>query len=288
MLKVQLDIFSGRPNPYWMLSKEEESKLVDQILANPNAMLPLSADTGGLGYRGFIVELVNQDDGPYAQLKLPSAFRLGGMYDVDKSASLWLLDTSEKPDVEVSDFLRDVAAKGIDGAIAQLPPTQIVPGTPSDDRGPGQSCAVNFLTSDTDFSFWNGSSYRPYNNCYNYASNYRSNTFAQPGRQAGAMFTQFTCSNLGNAVRADGYADSCLGGGAQNISICLVLKPAPDPDFHFYRLCSNNHWCHKPGSTSARNTDNSGNWITSVSSCDRGPYTTVCEYFYANQSKVVN
>ena len=33
-------------------------------------------------------------------------------------------------------------------------------------------------------TYWNASNVRPYNNCYNYATNRRTDTFAQPGRQA--------------------------------------------------------------------------------------------------------
>lgn len=284
MLSVELDIYSGMPNPTWILTDMEEAQLVDRILAVPNLMLPLSADTGGLGYRGFIVTAVSETDGAWGKAKLPSTFRIGGVYDKDKSATAWLLETSEKPDTEVDDYLRQLAADGIVAAQPLEEPNAGPTGTVGPTGG-GQSCASNYLTSDTDFSFWNGSSYISYNNCYNYASNYRNNTFAQPGRAGGQVWTALTCSNMSAAVRRDGYADSCLGSGAKNISICLVI--APNRDFHFYRLCARGHWCHKPGKTAARNYDNSGRWITSVESCDRWIYTDVCGYFFSNQSRYV-
>lgn len=38
----------------------------------------------------------------------------------------------------------------------------------------------------------------------------------------------------------------------------------------------------------AKNRDNSGNWISSVENCNRGNYTTVAGYFFANRSMAVS
>ncbi len=278
MLSVELDIFSGMPNPTWVLSEKEEAQLVDRVMADKSLMLPLPADTGGLGYRGFIVSAMSEDNQAWHKAGLPSTFRLGGVYDAEKSAALWLLDTSEKPNTEVEDYLRGIVQSSI---LEQFDSDSFAP------EGYGMSCASNYFTSDVNFSFWNGSSYISRNNCYNYASNYRSNTFAQPGRKAGRLFSSPpSCGTVGPAVRADGYVDACLGGTAKNITICLVIWP--DKDFHFYRLCTNGHWCHKPGQTAARNYDNSGRLITNPQTCNRGYYTVFCEYFYANSYVVVS
>ncbi|HEX6904415.1 MAG TPA: hypothetical protein VF789_32200 [Thermoanaerobaculia bacterium] len=275
MLQVELDIFSGRKNPTWMLTGKEEKELLDRLTAQPKAMLPAQATDGRLGYRGYVVTAVSEDPAK----KLPSRFRIGGHPGSESELNLWLLETSEKLDTEVDDYLRDVAA----GMIRQ------------DERTPGQGdalldkgalagCASNYLTSSTDFSFWNGAAYMPYNNCYNYASNYRNNTFAQPGWQTGyALPFPPTCANVRTGVISDGWRDTCQA--SNNLTICLVIWPGND--FHFYRLCINGRWCHKPGQTAARNTDNSGNIITSPATANRGPYTTLCEYFYAGGGSVV-
>ena len=75
------------------------------------------------------------------------------------------------------------------------------------------------------------------------------------------------------------------GSGPDNLTICLVIWP--NTDFHFFRLCSGGLWCHKPGQTPAKNTDNSGNLITNPQTANRGPYTTFCEYFYVGGGSVV-
>jgi hypothetical protein len=157
------------------------------------------------------------------------------------------------------------------------------------DEGALASCASNYLTSSSDFSFWNGAAYVWDNNCYNYASNYRTNTFAQPGRQTGYTLTfPPTCSKVRTGCISDGWADTCRA--SNNLTICLVIWPSTSPstgDFHFYRKCSGGLWCHKPGHTPAKNTDDSGNLITSPATANRGPYTTLCEYFYVGGGSCV-
>ena len=54
-MQVELDIFSGRPNPTWMLTSDE-MRTVRQLLAQlaPVGDQPLAVHEG-LGYRGFIL-----------------------------------------------------------------------------------------------------------------------------------------------------------------------------------------------------------------------------------------
>lgn len=52
--EVELDIFSGKPNPMWSLTNAVADKLLEQLAA-----LPLTSArelSGNLGYRGFIVQ----------------------------------------------------------------------------------------------------------------------------------------------------------------------------------------------------------------------------------------
>lgn len=65
MLTVELDIFSGRPNPRWTLSEAEEKELVNYILANPASILPDTLGQAQLGYRGFIVRIHDTQSAAY-------------------------------------------------------------------------------------------------------------------------------------------------------------------------------------------------------------------------------
>jgi len=50
-VQVTLDVFSGRPNPSWFLSADEEQELVRRLQGLPSGHGP--SPEGDLGYRGF-------------------------------------------------------------------------------------------------------------------------------------------------------------------------------------------------------------------------------------------
>ena len=137
-------------------------------------------------------------------------------------------------------------------------------------------------------SFWNdGGVIQGNNNCYNYSNNRRTDTFAQPGRAAGAMWTSLTCPNVHAAATADGLepvaaATACP---SKKCRLALVVDPdAPGRDYHWYRQDANGMWTHKPGGTQATNLDNSSNPITNPETADRGGYIHFCGYFCACSS----
>ncbi|MCP3137654.1 hypothetical protein [Pyxidicoccus xibeiensis] len=266
MVTVELDIFSGRPNPKWTLSEREVRQLAERIRADPSLLLPLDADTGGLGYRGFVLRA--EDTGAvddWKRLGLPSTVRLGGRFQPEAAESAaFLLHTAESARLDLKD----------PGPVLGAAEQTIIETMDLQGLAPSY-CYPAALSSDTDFTFWNGASYMRYNNCYNFASNYRSNTFAQPGRAAGQMYTAIDCTNVGAAALRDGWLTTCRSDA--NYNVCLVIWPGYD--YHWYRFCANNHWCHKPGQTAARNTDNSNQLITNPETCNRGGYTIFCGYY---------
>ena len=50
---VELDVFSGRPNPTWSLPVEQAVELLEALKDLPPADKPLRGN--GLGYRGFVL-----------------------------------------------------------------------------------------------------------------------------------------------------------------------------------------------------------------------------------------
>jgi hypothetical protein len=134
-------------------------------------------------------------------------------------------------------------------------------------------------------AIWNNDTYvRRCNNCYNYACNIRTDTFAQPGFGSGNQYQQINCGDVGAGAVADGLAaipdDGNCGCRDCCHKVALVIAPGPYvTDFHWYRLDRDGKWSHKPGQTAARNTDNSGNLITDPRTADRGPYTVFCGFY---------
>lgn len=56
-IEVELDIFSGRPNPTWTLSKPDADQCLEKLAALPPATPRDLA--GNLGYRGFVLRITN-------------------------------------------------------------------------------------------------------------------------------------------------------------------------------------------------------------------------------------
>jgi hypothetical protein len=129
------------------------------------------------------------------------------------------------------------------------------------------------------------------NNCYNYACAIRTDTFAQPGRGTGHMYSfPIDCPGIDAAARSDGLrpSDCARGCGCRDCCHKVALAIAPGEafnDFNWYRLDRDGRWSHKPGST-VTNLDNSGNPITDPRTADRGPYTVFCGCYCVCQGQV--
>lgn len=123
MLEVELDIFSGMPNPRWILTEKEEQELMARIAADPAQVSDANSaqEQFSLGYRGMIVRLIK--DGASGVRKaqqagvLPDEFRVGSKPVRDRAASAadWLLKTSEQSskNSRVTDTLREIASHGV-------------------------------------------------------------------------------------------------------------------------------------------------------------------------------
>jgi hypothetical protein len=62
MLKITADVFSGRPNPAWVLTDEQEARTVLRELAQNRTLIAQAAPPeASLGFRGFFVELLSDE-----------------------------------------------------------------------------------------------------------------------------------------------------------------------------------------------------------------------------------
>lgn len=289
-LKITLDIFSGRPNPVLVVSAAEAKKVLDSIspkgrarkLSNRSLQPP-----GNLGYRGIIVEQLDKASKEHpGVMKLTNANMFGteSFSDLDGEAMESFVfnklarfkDVPNKKEFkgylekEMNRFKKNAAAAM---ALPVIPIPPII-----------NPC---FCAPDPDLAWWNdGGTIQFNNNCYNYASNYRTNTFAQPGKAAGQQYTSLSGCSVAAGQRsakdgaiADKLIDlplannKCPGKGHL---VALVI--APGFDFHWFRKGPNGRWSHKPGGTAAKLTDNSGNLITDPRTANRGPYTQFCTF----------
>jgi hypothetical protein len=117
-MRVELDIFSGRPNPAWELTEAESAEFLRRFRALPGAPAGQAVpDEGKLGYRGLIV---TGDGGieSFASIVVAGGVALGRKpsgsqvyLDKDQSLERWLVSAGRarlEPDVynEVAKELR--------------------------------------------------------------------------------------------------------------------------------------------------------------------------------------
>jgi hypothetical protein len=130
------------------------------------------------------------------------------------------------------------------------------------------------------------------NNCYNYATDVRNNSFGQPGIGGGLIDRPSYCDGpVGDATLncpdktvgsiADGLtstgAEPSLDGIEFGHVVALVIAPAAD--FHWYRRDRDGMWSHKIGPTAATNLDHSDRPISDPRTADRFRYTQFCGFF---------
>lgn len=297
---VTLDIFSGRPNPSWRLSDKNAKGLVDRIAGR--ALVSADADAGHqmLGFRGLIVS--PSDD---AVAALPAPMRIGGAaahvasakskgqhaLSADDSAEVvrWLLSTGAHAihDAVAEAVHAEVESRLQGGAEAHAEPIDADAQAEQASTEAAQAAACIIANTPYNPGFWNAAAVQPKNNCYNYAMNFRSDTFAQPGHISGHPNSVMDCPHVSAAANWDGCLASCSG---SNKNVALVIWPGVD--YHWYRRHSEGFWGHKPGGTAARNVDNAGQLINGTTrtpaNCNRGGYTIFCGYRFSPTGMKVN
>lgn len=304
MLRITADVFSGRPNPSWVLTDEKEARATLKELAQNRSIVSEAAPSAaGLGLRGFIVESLSDDLG--RDFNLPDSLYLaaGASSTNAKASELAERLIALSSTAEASATSADVEAVPLDEALQTFLLEQLEVGgrtsvmdessqaAGTEDIGevtPAASCMIEL--SPYNPGFWNNNAtILRNNNCYNYASNKRTDTFAQPGRGCGQIYTAITCPEMTRASLCDGLHrryDCFPSTESPRYLVALVVAPGPGfRDFHWYRKMKEGFWGHKPGSTPVRNVDNSNRIILDPATCNRGPYTQFCGYFYTCRSQ---
>jgi hypothetical protein len=273
-LTITLNVFSGRPNPVWVIPDEASDEFDSRLGAITSiSRLKPSGLLGSLGYRGFSVRKDNESHVTYVH---------GGVVDTghespalvadDRGLEKWLLSTSGS---SISAEVRNHVLESLESPI-DLDATL---------RGEVSTSTCHpCAAADAPVynpGMWNTPAVQPRNNCYNYANNQITGTFAQPGRASGHPITNLAnCSSPSAAATSDGLHavpsfSAALGSGG-GWYVALVVWPGND--FHWYRQDKVGCWSHKPGSTPVRNVDNASRPISDPMTANRGPYTLFCSF----------
>ena len=97
-IEVELDIFSGMPNPTWVLTNAEADSFLQQLAAvSPTSAWELS---GNLGYRGFVVQVTHGSKTQLIRIQTGTVQSTNGApvfygYDKDRELERWLLNTGK-------------------------------------------------------------------------------------------------------------------------------------------------------------------------------------------------
>ena len=290
-LRLTLDIFSGRPNPVVVIDGPEEKELLQRIGTGKKAR-PASerfpAPLTHLGYRGVLIEpllapAAHGKAAPPVGSKSSTSLRLAGGLVHTRTRAF------EPLDPQIEEFLcgrrGPFRLAGFDPffldfcrnetwhlhEVMRLWPWKKWPwpkGTPC-------KCAPLWEPA-----WWNDAGQVRYNNnCYNYATNYRSDTYAQPGLAANAQYPQISCPQVKVAAIADKLIDTPNANNkCPQEGHLVALVVGPGRDFHWYRKGRNGYWTHKPGGSQATPYDNSGKLIKDPRTADRGFYTDFCSF----------
>lgn len=282
-LRIEIDVFSGRPNPVVELDDRASADLLERI--GPGRRLEEDegeAPPSMLGYRGIIIEQVDQRTEDLPQrfvLADGKVFGRGVAHETrDEDVERFLLDPEGpvgRADIDIEEFLPRVA--DYRDQLLEIRWWRLWRWWEDVFVWPWPAkCSCGPIYEP---GWWNVPSRQPFNNCYNYATNYRTNTFAQPGEAAGAKYTSLSCGAVRPAAVADLLIDSP---GADNKcpeqGHLVALVVAPGWDYHWYRKGTDGWWTHKPGGTAVTNLDNAGKLISDPRTADRGPYTDFCTF----------
>jgi hypothetical protein len=277
-IQITIDIFSGRQNPVIELRGDEARQILESLKPSRRlkkdevGMPPRST----LGYRGLIIRLKGNKP-----RDLPKIFQLmnGNLF----GPKLY----HEATDVKFEDYFSSAKgpirklkvgenfSKFLRKEITRSRELQKKHAKPKWPHGNPCKCAPLYEPE-----WWNDAATIQYNNnCYNYGTNYRTDTYAQPGLAAGAMYSSLTCPSVKVAAVADSLIDSpAANNKCPKEGHLVALVVAPGWDFHWYRKGRNGYWTHKPGGTPATNLDNSGLTIPDPRTANRGPYTDFCTF----------
>lgn len=254
---ITLEVLSGVPDPQWTIQQNDPRfSEVENLYRDAEKHKPEEAPAK-LGYEGFVAQEVRK--GQYQPLVLIVGPQT-------KQLQLLVLQTS--PPNKISTSLDHIVKEEIrSGNVKAVKRSRVKRYAPT--YNPGR---------------WNDNVHVLLNNCYNYASTNRTDTFAQPGR---ATNTPLPWSFTGADARRSAESDGCVFVTAKTTMsapsgdehlLALVVSTTIVNDYQWYRLDSNGYWSHKPGRTPATDLDGNGNKIRDPRNAANGfiPYEFVC------------
>jgi hypothetical protein len=263
-ITLTIDVFSGRPNPTVVVKGREELQLLERLRpdgdAESEAAAPFSETA--LGYRGILVKIEGR-----RPRGLPAAFRVvKGLGLMAERSPFVIADpgfedyvcSADGPlhplfraDPGLPKLLREERERWHEQWVIWRPPLE--PGAWS----LSLTCPKAPMYEP---SVWNAVyAIRSANNCYNYATNTRTDTFAQPGRaaQTNKEFkrSEICRERIEKEARKNGLVDSPRVNKCPAEGHLVALLVWHQADYHWLRKGRNGFWSHKMSAGPATNVD---------------------------------
>jgi hypothetical protein len=285
-LRLTLDVFSGHANPQVVVVGALERDLLTRVVPGralgPHEMndAPLSV----LGYRGLTIEQLGRP-----LLGLPKSFRIANGDLIGEGLRHRAVDEQFEDYVCGTTGPFQALGRGprfFDRMLKEIERYAELRERWRDKRHPWPAREIARCAPPYEPAWWNEPTRVSTNNSYNYAANYRSDNYAQPGLASGVIHNS-TCPQLVAAAVADGFVDSA---GANNKSpeeghlVALVVSAGWD--YHWYRKGRNGYWTHKPGGGPITYVDNRGELITDPRTAARGGYTQFCTFMVVKHGHI--
>lgn len=284
-LRVVVDCYSGLPNPEFELDEDEAAPLLARLhSASPIRAAQALPSRYRLGYRGLELHPVDLSPGRTAAARW--RVYLGQAIGPDGIPRQFGTGLEES-----------LLAEG--GPLGETAlDVQRMFARASRDVRDEHSAAPRF-SAQTGFSgagsapifepgWWNdGGVKQLLNNCYNYSTDHRTDSFAQPGRASGRAISQLACADIKPLALLDGLEDAPWSNNVFPPSGHLVaLVIAPAYDFHWYRKGVGGLWSHKVGPGPATALDNAGQLIWDPRVAERGPYRDFCGFLTVHHGHI--
>jgi hypothetical protein len=253
MLRVTIDIFSGRPNPSWVISADRSVSILREIALYRSVIGDPSREPIKLGYRSLLLELLQ--DQTTVEYSLPHTFSIACGTSANEAMAIEigqkLIDEAPFEDPKVGAIGGDVDPRAAQHARAffaeQIANVHSRLVTTFSEAGeiPVESMLPALSTYETaPFApeFWNAPSHIARNNCYAYAVNRRTDSFPQPGRSCRREAASFSAGEIAEAAMSDGArsaADKVDASEAPRYLAALFVWP--DHDYHWYRMHRTGH-----------------------------------------------
>lgn len=289
-LAVTLHVYSGRPNPSWVLSPEQSVELL-AILRSLRTQTPFKARSIAkrLGYRGFSVAST-----PRSSFGDIWFYVNRGVVDLGPT-EVSLLDSQHEVEGRLLDSAKPYTSETVRGWIGQamdIPVTEMaIHGNLMAAEAATRACARKAFDAPLyEPAKWSVSTVQFTNNCYNYANNRPDGNLAQPGHAHGIEIRSSSCDEVQNAALADGLSlvKDTNTPRARGEGWYVALALAPGEDYHWYRQDADGCWSHKIDKLEVIDTDESGALIINPEACDRGVYTKFCHYMVTGNGVIIS